>query len=184
MADPFSGLIARFRTHWPELQGAFSADWSAKSPDYRLRIRQSLQRHLAPSDLGILDLDRRPQLSEWSISISHCPTVGGWAALPRPSRVGVDMEEISRIKLPIIERISLTTEISAAPHPEFLWCAKEAFFKALDSEQPSVMTELQIGGWSQGPDQSYLYIGEGPKPGKGCLIAEKDRIISVCVVSI
>lgn len=184
MAGQLSSLMIRFQSHFPQLRGEFSELLTSQNKEHRLHIRQSLQRQLAPLDAGLLELARRPRLPGWSISISHCPSVGGWVALPGSNRVGLDIEELSRIQLPIVRRISEKSEIQCAPRPEFIWCAKEAFYKGLDSDQPQVISELGIGDWTQESDSSYSYIGRGPKPGKGRLSMEAGRIFAVCVVSI
>jgi hypothetical protein len=58
----------------------------------------------------------------------------------------VDVEEVSRIKPHIIDRVSSSQEISAAPRHEFLWSAKGAAFKS-HSDTVEVISSVEVFDW-------------------------------------
>jgi hypothetical protein len=64
----------------------------------------------------------------------------------KPSRIGVDVEQVSRIRAHIIERVSSSKEISEAPKQEFLWSAKEAAFKS-HSDTVEVISSVEVFDW-------------------------------------
>ncbi len=117
-------------------------EWSAKNPNYRQNIRHclatKLSSHFSRVQLAQLyDLNRRPEASDRFISISHCKLLGGFAL--SQFRVGFDVEETQRISQAILKRVCDESELQDCPQLEFLWVAKEAGFKALSQEQPTLM---------------------------------------------
>ncbi len=173
-------LLRQFDSH---TLSQFSVEFASSQPQYRKRLRHDIEDTLSvvnePEKGQLLNLDERPDLEEWSISISHCKKLGGWCATPKPGRVGLDIEEKSRIELRLIERVTTSQEIKAAPHFSYLWCAKEAYFKALAGDQPVTISELTIQKWreSEGP----IWHFESPSL-QGALIEHGDLLIAVARV--
>src|SRR5205085_2510007 len=105
-----------------------------------------------------------------SVSISHTTNFGGWIAVPRPAQIGWDVELAERIKMPIIQRVCSKEEIAEAPRPEFLWCAKESFYKALEDQQPPTIIDLSIAEWTSLAPDMWSFKGYGPRNGAGVFI--------------
>jgi 4'-phosphopantetheinyl transferase EntD len=198
VANSFSTLIEKLRAHHPGVKGECSQQWGT-SPDLprateaasstenpRLMIRASIGwalKDLTPEDIDLLKvLDEPPRPVHWSVSISHCAGFGGWIALPRPAQVGWDVELKSRISFPIIERVCSSQEIAQSPHAHFLWCAKEAFFKALEDFQPLAITQLTISNWKPDGPSVWYWDGLGPHNGHGVLINDADYVLAACTV--
>lgn len=124
----------RTRLSCPELQIFAQARWGSQNPDHRKALHAALDELVAKTG--------------FHTSISHCPSMGIFAAAPRP--LGVDIEIFHRVQAPVIARISSSEELSASPSPASLWCAKEAVFKALRTyKQPSVISKISIGDWEK-----------------------------------
>lgn len=99
-------------------------------------------------------------------SISHAPTLGGFLAVQiTPDSpildIGFDVEEISRVRRPVIERVCADPcELTIAPSGAALWCAKEAAFKSFRGpHQPQVISEIFIHEWRH-ESQFETFIGE------------------------
>jgi 4'-phosphopantetheinyl transferase len=131
----------------PRLQLNLNPTWGSDlGPQHRKSIREALSQNLRNPDF--LNLDTRPQSPGFSISISHAPTIGGYAAVPKPLQIGLDVELTERVSPRTIGRMSDPTELAQAPHPSVLWVAKEAVFKALDGPgQPKTLRQLTLGDW-------------------------------------
>ncbi|MGE0528351.1 MAG: 4'-phosphopantetheinyl transferase superfamily protein [Bdellovibrionales bacterium] len=153
MAAELQHLITEARAICPDLRAECHPEWGASQPGYREQIRDSLARSLPA--LGreerhsLANLSAPPRVSNWSISISHCQSHGAWVAVPRPWKIGFDLEQTKRLRRPLIERISTAEERQSAGRAEWLWVAKEAYFKALENEQPLTFAQLRIGDWSR-----------------------------------
>ncbi len=101
--------------------------------------RVNLRRHLVDglkqfnhsTKPELLDLLKVPQHSDLSISLSHTKAYSCFGWCPKPSAIGVDIEDLLRLKTSLITRISSPREISTAPRWELLWSCKEAVFKAV-----------------------------------------------------
>ena len=94
----------------------------------------------------LLALEHLPTHIQLSISLSHTMTSAliGW--IKKPYKIGVDIELMDRISMPIIQRVSTTQEIHASSDPRSLWCAKESVFKALHP-QVQVLSDISIFDW-------------------------------------
>ena len=143
MAQGFSTLMQKIHKVLPSSRGEGQALWNAKALNHREQIRESMRTSLGGGGFG----DSPPRPLDWSVSISHSSTFGGWLAVPRPHRVGFDVELAERIQPRIIERVCSRQEIAECPNPAFLWCAKESYYKALEHEQPETITQLNVTDW-------------------------------------
>jgi 4'-phosphopantetheinyl transferase EntD len=187
MADPFSRLIAELKKQSPLqcLRGQSSQLWGSQHLGSRAAIRGSLQSSQAWSaqDLPLIsDLSSPPRPFQTSVSISHTHDMGGWLSLPRPGQIGLDIEIVARIEDRIVDRVGSPQELTETPRKALLWGAKEAFFKALEDEQPAVITNLTISDWKvQG--ELTTWRGLGPRNGDGvCLVAEP-WLLTVCWIA-
>lgn len=129
----------------PELVLNLNEDWSADHKEGRSMIREALSNWTQESHH---DLSSPPRSKSYSISISHCSGLGGFACVPLPHSIGFDVEVTDRVKDAIAARISTPEEKSMAPTPALLWAAKEAAFKSLlGSHQPPHFTVVVTEGW-------------------------------------
>jgi hypothetical protein len=136
---------------------AISLDWGAHAPDYRAKIRDAAST-VIKEDLR--DLSRRPFSNQFSISISHCPSVGAFAICKRPATIGIDFEDESRIKEAAVARVSTAQELAETPSPALLWCAKEAAYKALPSgTQPPTISQILVTDWAKEERPSAQWPG-------------------------
>lgn len=137
----------------PSLQLELSNQWRMTSAaGFRGEIRAALKRRLLEQGYSlnqtILDLAQVPSSEQVSISISHCPLLGGFALVRKPIQVGLDVEQRDRIKPRIVKRVSTAEEVSNAPFLDFLWVAKESVFKAcLGICQPAVISDIRVFDW-------------------------------------
>jgi hypothetical protein len=138
------------------------SEWSASRDGHRHEVRAAIAAALADRQKfshlnlnpsvreALFDLSKPPRISGVSISISHCPSAGGFVINPGSVQVGLDLEEVDRVQEPAVARISRTDEYAAAPSAALLWAAKEATFKSLlGASQPSVLGQITINSWTQ-----------------------------------
>lgn len=168
------------------LYGEGYEDWSGQTKENRLKIRESVSDSLGDlteSDIeDIGDLTEHPRPHLWCVSISHTLDGGGWMAIRRPLQVGWDVEMKERIRLNIVERVSSLEEVNAAPAPALLWCAKEAFYKALEDEQPGTVVQLHISSWQAVDESVWTWEGVGPRNGQGVAVEFDRWIMAGCFV--
>lgn len=118
-------------------------------------------------------------------SISHSQDIGIIAAADK--NIGVDVEQISRVKEAVIARMSTEIEVKAAPDFACLWAAKEASFKALmNFKQPMIMAGLQIGEWQPMDSRietfKLMNNSEFVAPvGQGVVIKGNSHVVSIFV---
>lgn len=116
-------------------------DWGSQNPQHRDLIKTKKSE---------LNLENRFH------SVSHCEGLGVICISDFP--IGVDVELTARPTLKTVARMSSEAELSGAPSPASLWCAKEAAFKALKTfDQPSVISAITIGDWQNIDSQSETY---------------------------
>lgn len=142
-------------------------DYGSQSADHRARIREDIFRrirlggpqlsHEAEEKLG--DLNHPPQAPGQLISISHCRNLGGYAWLAQTGRLGFDVEELTRLKVATVQRVSTPSEFALLPEPAtLLWVAKEAAFKAL---APLVglntISQISIDHWQNLGGDNWLF---------------------------
>jgi phosphopantetheinyl transferase (holo-ACP synthase) len=147
MAHDVLGILNRIQQFESRAVGEFNEQFAAATGDFRKRIRQSIRERLSPETESLMNLDLLPTLPDWSISISHCQSLGGWIAIPKPNGIGLDIERLDRITTKVVNRIAQEGELDNIPDPLLLWCAKESYFKALGPAQPIAITQLRIEKW-------------------------------------
>jgi 4'-phosphopantetheinyl transferase EntD len=164
MAADFSRIIEELKRSEPSIFGASCEGWGAEIQDHREKIRSDLKTALLkagePEHESLTDLKKPPRPTKFSVSISHTKGFGAWIACARPHRIGLDVENRARIKREIVERVSMPSELKAAPRFEYLWCAKEAHFKAMECDQPATISQLEISRWKE---KNGLFTFEGGK---------------------
>jgi hypothetical protein len=89
-------------------------------------------------------LESLKPFAAFKYSKSHCDDLGGFLALnpASPTGVGLDIEQESRIHLPVVKRVS-----SQATSDNFksVWVALEASFKGLRGfKQPQTLSQIQV----------------------------------------
>lgn len=139
------------QNQWKDLRVSLDGDWSARvGHENRMKLRSSLQKHLIlrgcseASVISITDLNSTPLHDSYSISISHCPEMGGFATAPLPIHVGFDVEVNARVTREAISRISSEEELKMNLSSAELWAAKESSYKAFRVFQPKVLSEVEI----------------------------------------
>jgi hypothetical protein len=186
MADPFAQLIIHLRALEPGVRGQAGREWGADYPNYRRLIRASIAETFTDwrrEDLTLLkDLAQPPRPHNHSVSIAHTRDFGGWLAVPRPARIGWDAEVKSRIHPRVIERVCQPAEIEQAPQTAYLWPAKEAFFKALEDEQPEVLHRLTVAEWNRLAPGAWTWKGLGGREGGGVLLDSGVWIFAACLI--
>jgi hypothetical protein len=121
-------------------------------------IRKSLAKDLAldPSSVEykkLLDLEIVPRPANHSVSVSHCSKLGGYILARSPVGVGFDLEELNRINLKAIARVSTPEETSLVEGSQLLWPVKEALYKSTPSEKQTVLSDLSpLTKWSSTDD--------------------------------
>lgn len=159
MALDFSGLIQTLKKELPKITVELSPVFASNAPEFRNKLRASLyQRIQEPS---LLDLTQIPRLQHGFVSISHCPTLGGYVLSKDP--VGFDIEESSRVEWRFVERMWHPDDVKG-PTPAAHWCAKESIFKALADQQPAVISQIAVNGWETKEENIFIFSsnsGEG-----------------------
>lgn len=188
----FEALIAAARDALalPELEISVSPNWkSDKSIGPRQLLRESLAeklKALSPTvdSSSVRDLAHLPHHPNYSISISHCRALGGFALIPKPHAIGFDIEEIHRVKETVAERIGNAKD-AKPPTPAHLWAAKEALFKCLVvGQQPEIIASLAVHSWTLSAPGIYTFraarIDSAPDPrGYGVAFKTDQLIYSV-----
>jgi hypothetical protein len=130
-----------------------STELSSNTPDYRNNLRRSLLQQLQRQGYKglnptILDLSHPPSAPGWSISLSHCPQACLMAIATKEVLVGVDIEVTQRIQPQIVARVASTEELDHCPDYWRLFTAKEAAWKALNSQYPTqLMSHIGTLDW-------------------------------------
>ncbi len=112
----------------------------------RLNLRRQLMdglkhaRHTTHPDL--LDLLKLPQHPQVSISLSHTKSYSCFGWCEKPCSLGVDIEDLTRLKQSVVARVASPSEMSTAPRWELLWSCKEAVFKAIPNV--NVLSSVEI----------------------------------------
>ena len=172
-SEEFAELVREGLT-LPGFHLCLSPLWGSKQAASRPAIRNALKMALAsfsapgktsdwadsPESLKVLALSTPPRVSFASISISHCPTLGGFAFSPGRVGIGFDLEELSRLSISAIERVSTSEEIASAPDRTLLWSAKESAYKAL-AISGSALSGIITHSWRDlGNGKGYLFSAE------------------------
>ena len=107
------------------------ADLQSQRLNLRRQLIDSLKQFQHSIRPELLDLLKVPQHSDLSISLSHTKTYSCFGWCPKPSAIGVDIEDLTRLKSSLIARVASPSEMSTAPRWELLWSCKEAVFKTV-----------------------------------------------------
>jgi hypothetical protein len=119
-----------------------SMSYASVVPDHRSALRslavERLSARLGPLSERVrldplINLDLRPRIDQWAISISHCPRLGGLAIAPGSFGLGFDVEESSRVSKAASVRVAPfkgERSIVDAFSPVSFWVAKESSIKA------------------------------------------------------
>lgn len=117
-----------------------------------LRLEQTVDKK------QILDLTQRPTTAQKNISLSHSQTGSGFAIIDKNFLIGFDVESKSRLNTNLIKRISSSLEITKCPDERFLFCAKEATWKALNElYKIPTLSHIETTHWQQLKSQWYQY---------------------------
>lgn len=143
-----------FKKRLPQILSIeMSTRFSSQSPNNRLALRQRLYELTA--EPTHLDLSMPPRAEGLSLSVSHCPTLGGYVVVNAPAFVGIDIEQVERVTPALVERVSkIHVEVKTAPSPAHLWTAKESSWKCFQSvtshlniQSPETLSEIAILNW-------------------------------------
>jgi phosphopantetheinyl transferase (holo-ACP synthase) len=121
-------------------------EWGSGSGNHRLAIRTSLAERIKSFGISgdhlepIMNLSKVPRSSRHALSISHCPDLGGFCLVPNSNfKLGFDVEIVSRIKTPIVERVlphaeesPIRSKLHTRNQDQFsalAWAAKECSIK-------------------------------------------------------
>ncbi len=123
-----------------------------KKTKNRFELRNSLYRFLKEEKQFIfedaLDLRNVPQkigigAKDFFSSLSHTDSTGVFAFDSQP--IGVDFENLEKIKKTIVERVSNRNELKLHSNYQILWSIKEAAFKAIPFIiQPKTVSDIVI----------------------------------------
>ena len=158
----------------PTLEIVLRREFAANGPQRRAKIREAIIAALKPDEIEtqtLRMLEHIPDPPNASVSISHSPSIGGFAYTRAQSpAIGFDIEEISRIHAKAVARISKPGELTQAPAR--IWVAKEAAFKALRG-RPKVITALTTRAWLSVVERENLSLWS-------CEVSEDSQPNAVC----
>jgi phosphopantetheinyl transferase (holo-ACP synthase) len=149
-----------------ELQCELSESFASQIPEHREQIRRALQERfltqareprssteeVSHEISSLANLVLPPRLKNTAISISHCPTLGGFVHIPKSAStlgVGFDIEIADRVSAPVAKRVlpHLPEQFlhSAIDDEEksisgCIWAAKESSIKSMGN----VLVDRQI----------------------------------------
>lgn len=161
---------------------------TADQSDHRVQLRQSLLEELKSlpaiiaSESSVLSLNHPPQLTGVGLGVSHSKSFSAFAIHTGGKQIGVDVEQMQRVTRAIVNRVSSQTEQALTIEPSFIFCGKEAAFKAL-SQAHSVQTISQIETlhWQKECSEWYRYsiqIDSKPVKGRGFCRVLSDSCLS------
>ena len=112
-----------------------------------------------------------PIIPDISISISHCPLMGGFVfSFDKKTSIGFDIEISDRVDR-AIEYLSTYKEIKEAPEKSLLWVAKESVFKCIPlKEEKHFLRDSLIFNWNEIDGGGYkfkFYVEKKKIMGKG-----------------
>jgi hypothetical protein len=152
VAGDFQGLIHTFKSEFSQISVDLSPKYASRAPDFRSLLRMSIYQKL--QEPSLLDLTQIPRLPHGFVSISHCPSLGGYVLSKNP--VGFDIEESSRVEWRFVDRMSHPDD-EKGPTAAAQWCAKEAVFKLLADQQPPVLSQIAIYNWKSKDHNIYTF---------------------------
>ena len=173
MIDDLLPLI-RKELGLPTLEIVIRPEFAAAGVVGRTKIREAIIAGLQPDEIEaqtLRMLEHIPDPPNASVSISHSPSLGGFAFTLSPLLpIGFDLEEISRIHAKAVARISKPEELMQSPAR--LWVAKEAAFKAFRG-RPKVITALTTRAWRSVIERENLSLWS-------CEVSEDSQPNAVC----
>ena len=96
-----------------------------------------------------------------AVSISHCPTLAGFAfSFDGNICLGLDLEMTNRLKTRTLARVSSEEEIQSAPDlPVLLWTAKEAAFKCIAPADKNfkLLRDIFVSKWRRTAEGAWLF---------------------------
>jgi len=138
------------------LRCELSETFASKEPEHRDRIRQALKKsvsHYSTENLDSLsNLQVLPRLKQEAISVSHCPSLGGFVHLTKkPSLLGIgfDIEIADRVSVAVARKVlphaselflQKMVELEDPSVPACIWAAKESAIKSIGN----ALTDRQI----------------------------------------
>ncbi len=183
-----SDLQTQFQTYFkdPSLLLHLNTSWSSQNETYRadlraavlLDLRQLGDHETLESD--ILNLDSPPKSLSYKISISHCPSLGGFALSKKYASIGWDIENSSRVSKAIITRIAKDAE--PPPFGAALWVAQESSFKAMSPlVDLSHFTQIRIEDWAAVAQNAHRfsakYVTNSEQCfGEGLVVSSQDLV--------
>ncbi|MBY0383944.1 4'-phosphopantetheinyl transferase superfamily protein [bacterium] len=114
----------------------------------RTQLSTKLQENGHSVHTDLLDLLKIPEHKDLSLSLSHCKDYSALAWCLKPKTLGVDIEDLLRLKKETVSRVCTSEEMSLAPRYDLLWSCKEAVFKSLyPSQNIKVLGNVEIFDW-------------------------------------
>lgn len=175
--------------HWaqllslPNLKIGLDPAWASTQKNHRQLLRTGILNAVqatAADQESILNLNRVPRPQAFKVSISHSPDLGGFALCHGEVEIGFDIENLLRIKTPIVARVSSKYELESAPFAAALWSAKESALKAVDHGQgTNLISEISISAWKNLSKNLWEYSATKSKTSLSLqgLIYKKDSLI-------
>lgn len=120
---------------------SFDLKWASTYSEHRIKLRKQLYKYT--KNKSVLDLTKRPNLPDQSISISHCPKIGGFVVSKK--NIGLDLEQYQRLSQNLIKRISDNSEHKYFDDESYqiIWTIKEAVFKASQGKV-KVISDIKV----------------------------------------
>jgi phosphopantetheinyl transferase (holo-ACP synthase) len=133
------------------LRCQLSEAFSSKVPEHRDKIRGALKGSISSNSRGnstesldsLLDLQLLPRLYLEAISISHCPSLGGFVHLAKNDSflgIGFDIEIANRVSVAVARKVlphsselflHTLLESEDSSIPACIWAAKESAIKSI-----------------------------------------------------
>ncbi|MGE4130168.1 MAG: hypothetical protein AB7F86_00940 [Bdellovibrionales bacterium] len=186
MADPLSNLKEKICRFCATDQSKWEIQFGSRTEGYRQRVRDSISSSLTgleSDDLAnLVQLEKVPVVRGWSLSITHCPSVGGWVAVPGSQPIGLDIEIQNRLTSNIVNRIASVKELANCPLSIYLFPAKEAVFKSLyGPRQPQIITQIEVNAWRSCPDGwGHEFEVVGHPDLRGLSFLHEEWVVSLC----
>lgn len=182
-------------------------DWSSRKTDHKYKLRTTITERLAflldhrafsevtdPSYAklelkAIVESKAPPTTTFASISISHCPFIGGFTVTPQPMQIGLDVESTMRLaNSSAAQRVSTPEEVVESPNPSYLWVAKESAFKSLNGPyQPAVISNIIISNWKSLDENIWGFHFQAESPsdlihtGKGIIFNSQRLNLGIAI---
>lgn len=148
--------------------------FASEAPDHRDKIRHALKRSISSSSAGnsidnldsLLDMKMLPRLPHQAVSISHCPSLGGFVHLAKNKSflaIGFDIEIANRVSVAVARKIlphsselflrtlvDVESEDQAEDRAEVpaiaacIWAAKESAIKSIGNALANSLVDQQI----------------------------------------